>query len=76
MVLEHNVSRIRYMRRFYGSGHAVVARLVMCLGSLLRVQLWSMAGRLLRRRALVEKGLAYRAVLRGTANAPIDARGR
>ena len=76
MVLEHNVSRIRYMRKFYGVGSAVVARLIMCLGSLLRVALWSVAGGLLRRPALVEKGTAYRAVLRGTSNASIDARGR
>ncbi len=71
MVLEHNVSRIRYMRKFYGIGHAVVARLVMCLGALLRLMLWSAAGRWLHRPALVEKGLAYREVLRGTANAAI-----
>ena len=76
MVLEHNVSRIRYTRKFYGVGHAVVARLIMCLGALLRAGLWSVAGGLLRRPALVEKGLAYRKVLLGTTNAPIMARGR
>jgi GT2 family glycosyltransferase len=66
MVLEHNVSRCRFLARFYGPAATRRARGYMIAGSFLRLLLWSAMGSVLRRPWLRDKARGYAEVLRGT----------
>lgn len=66
MVLEHNLSRLRYITTYYGEKAARKARRIMLRGAWLRIIIWTVLGRMRGRRDWLDKARVYEEVLSGT----------